>query len=300
MNGGNLMYLKKILGGMLSGSLFLVAFGLQARTLNLSNAEDQVAADRKIQCSTKDEKPVYYTWSGAAWSRTQGTPDRKLFRVEGMNVRQCISVEDRVRGTGWRIVSREIMLYLDPETEEVLETWDNPWTGETVDVIHVTNDPVNSRSANFAISEDGKVRTSPIRIEGDKFFLDFVIPLFYTNPLAGDYQKYVGNYYHAVEIFNFSGDVKELLDDRTDSVSPTIAWVRVAPWLPWMGMGGREGLMYFSATGQKLSGWRQMPDVLKREINRNYREYRNPPPADDKRRNQTSWTFFKQVIESRK
>jgi len=275
------------------------ASSLQAATLDLSTPEGRVAVERKIHCSVKDRKPVYYIWSGTAWARIQGVPDRKLFRLEGMNVRQCISVEDEKKGTGWRIVSREIMLYLDPESGEVLRTWKNPWTGEEVEVIHVTNDPVNSRGANFAVTDDGKMKPSPVKIKGGKFFMDLVIPLFYTNPLAGDYQNYVGNHYHAVEMFNFNGNAGELLDPELDSISPSISWVRMAPWLPWMEMGGREGLMYFNATGYKLSDWREMPRVMKEEIATSYPDYRKPPPVDDRRRNQTSWTFFRQALDER-
>jgi hypothetical protein len=34
------------------------------------------------------------------------------------------------RGTGYRYVSREILLYEDPVTEKPLTTWKNSWTGE--------------------------------------------------------------------------------------------------------------------------------------------------------------------------
>ena len=57
-----------------------------------------------------------------------------------MNVRQCVSVTNDQGEVGYRLISREVMLYLDPDTGEVLRTWDNPYTGETVDVIHVAND----------------------------------------------------------------------------------------------------------------------------------------------------------------
>ena len=62
-----------------------------------------------------------------------------------MNIRQCVAIEDPVRGVGYRMVSREIMLYLDPETNEVLRSFANPWTGADNEVIHVANDPVNGR-----------------------------------------------------------------------------------------------------------------------------------------------------------
>ena len=61
-----------------------------------------------------------------------------------MNIRQCATVQDAERGTGFKLVTREILLYQDPKTGEVLEKWENPWTGEEVDVLHVANDPVNS------------------------------------------------------------------------------------------------------------------------------------------------------------
>lgn len=261
--------------------------------------EGVVAIERKIHCSLRDQKPVFYIWKGTAWSRVAGEKDRNLFNVYGMNVRQCVTVRDRRLGVGYRMVSREIMLYLDPKSGKVLRTWENPWTGKKVNVIHVANDPVNSRAPNFGRTDRGRTKPSPVEVRGDKYFLDIVVPLFYPNPLGGDYQPYVGNYYHSAEIFNFAGDADELLNGAADSVSPSVAWVRMAPWLPWMEMAGRNGVMYFSATGFKLSGWEEMPAVLKREIEQNYPEYRRPPPVTDSRRNQTSWTFFKQELDRR-
>ena len=275
------------------------AFSLEAATIDPKTPAGWVAIDRKIHCSLKDQKPVYYIWKGTAWSRVQGERDRKLFNVEGMNVRQCITVQDDQKGIGWSMVSREIMLYLDPKSSKVLRRWKNPWTGERVKVIHVANDPVNSRAPTFALSDSGRLKPSQVSIKGDKFFVDIVVPLFYPNPLGGEYQPYVGNYYHSAEIFNFSGQTDELLDDDLDSISPSVSWVRIAPWLPWMEMAGREGMMYFSATGYKLLGWDEMPQVLKKEIAKNYPAYREPPPTDDQRRNQTSWTFFKQALDER-
>ncbi|HKL61895.1 MAG TPA: DUF1838 family protein, partial [Woeseiaceae bacterium] len=87
----------------------------------LSTGEGAVAAQRKIMCSLEDEKPVYYWWHGRAYSRMPGEADKLLFLVEGMNVRQCGTIRHPERGEGYRLVSREILLYKDPETGEVLE-----------------------------------------------------------------------------------------------------------------------------------------------------------------------------------
>ena len=165
----------------------LPVFGFAAK-LDLSKPDDANLALRKIQCSAKDNVPVTYFWHGEAFSRVPGEADRKLFRVQGMNTRQCVTVNDAQRGKGWRLVSREILLYLDPKTGEVLKTWQNPWTGKTVDVVQTINDPVNQPPV-FATGRDG----APMRWTGDaignNWWMTSTIPLFYPNPLGGDYHR---------------------------------------------------------------------------------------------------------------
>jgi hypothetical protein len=48
---------------------------------------------------------------GWVYSRLAGEPDRHLFIGESMNIRQSVSMTDTKRGTGYRMVSREVMLY---------------------------------------------------------------------------------------------------------------------------------------------------------------------------------------------
>jgi len=40
--------------------------------------------------------------------------------------------------------------------------------------------------------------------------------------------------------------------------------------------------------------------VVKREVEANYPEYKTPPPADDARPNETSWTYFKKKLDAKK
>lgn len=277
------------------GALAMAAPAL-AKPLDLSKGADALAAMRKVQCSTKDLKPVVYHWSGRAYSRVPGEPDRHLFNVEGMNVRQCVTINDPVKGPGFRLVSRELMFYLDPKTGEALKTWENPWTGKTVDVIHVANDPVNFPPM-FTTDAAGKPFSLNARVQNGRVFMASEIPLFYKNPLAGDYQPYVGNHYHAMEIFDFAADEADLLDPKTSEANAIVAWVRVAEWLPWMEMSGRSGLMVVNATGQTVDGIEGLPQVIRDQIKSDYPQYAAPPPADDKRPNETSWTYFKKVLD---
>ena len=267
--------------------------------IDLQTPEGVVTLNRRIHCSTEDGAEKTYLWQGRAYARRQGEPDKLLFGLLGMNVRPCVTVTNDQGQSGYRMVSREIMLYLDPKTGEILRQWDNPYTGDTVEVIHVANDPVNSRAANFGYGRDGKVARMPIEQVGDYWQMNIEVPLFYHNVLAGNYQKYVGGTYHATELFNFYGPHKDLLDDSLTSINPGVSWVRIAQWLPWMEMNGRDGLMYFNAQGSKLQQWDDLPDLLREEIAARYPDYRHAPPGDDQRPNETSWTVFKKALDAR-
>ncbi|MGI8934254.1 MAG: DUF1838 family protein [Phormidesmis sp.] len=189
-----------------------------------------------------------------------------------------------------------MMIYLDPETNEILETWNNPWTDQTNTVLTVANDPVNTSpmwadttGANLDFQTFGNTNT---------VFLTATIPLFYPNPLGGEYQSYVGGQYHAMEMFNFVANRAELitLPDR-DLEEVAVSWSRISPWLPWMEMGDRPGELVFHAASTRLSDWQQLPEPLKSQIAENYALYQDPPPLGDDRPNQTTWTNFLESLQ---
>ncbi len=275
----------------------ITALAVPAIALDLSSAEANLQAMRRIQCSAKDGETVVFGWTGTAFSRVPGERDRRLFRLEGMNIRQCGPLEGGSSDAEFRILTREIMLYLDPKTGEILRRWNNPWTGKTVDVIHVSNDPVNQ--VWTMKGRDGRPLSLPFVIQGEQWSLNMTVPLFYPNPLGGEYQDYVGGAYHATEMFNFFGRVNELENPEMDSIPVAVGWVRLSSWLPWMEMGDRAGLMYFHTAGRKLDSFEQLSEQMRAEIERNYPEYVNPPPLDDQRRNETSWSFFRKVLDAR-
>lgn len=261
--------------------------------LKPSDPSDVVKISRKIGCSLKDGEAITYHWTGNLYSRRQGERDKKLFMVEGMNVRACTAVSDPKRGNGYRLVSRELMLYKDPDSGAVLSTWDNPWSGETVDVIHVANDPVNF--GDFEMGRDGKPATWTATVEGDMWRSTTTVPLWYPSPLASEYEAEVGGTYHATEMFNFFGSKRDLLSSRTNTAQVHVGWVRVSDWLPWMKMNGREGTIYVHTAGRKLDRWDDLSDTMKNEIREHYPDYVGPPPLDDDRRNETSWLYYKRL-----
>lgn len=283
----------------IAGLFASLTAGSFAEQLDPNTAEGYVKINRKIHCSLNDKEEMVYRWFGRAFARVPGEPDKHIFNLEGMNIRQCVSVEDPQQGVGYRMVSKEIMLYLDPKTSEIVDGWQNPWTKQENEVIHVANDPVNSRGATFGKTKDGEIIPFKLQDISGTFLMNIEVPLFYTNPLGGDYQKYVGGTYHATEIFDFNGSTEELLDAGEDAAYPVVSWVRISRWLPWMEMGDRAGLLYFNAMGKKLKSYDELPAIMKTAIAERYPGYRHAPPVDDQRPNETSWTYMKKIIDQR-
>jgi hypothetical protein len=286
------------LGAVLAAAGAAPASAATGRTIDIGTPDGAIEAFRKIQCSTEDARPTVYYWSGETYSRVQGEPDRLLFRFEGMNVRQCTTVKDPVRGTGFRQVSREILFYMDPVTGKIVDEWKNPWTGETVEVLHIANDPVNFRAPIFPLTAEGKPYQTDLEVMGDHWWSTVTVPLFYRNPLAGDFQDYVGGMYQATEMFNFFGRMSDLTDPKRHSADVNVAWARVSDWLPWMKMRGRVGVVYFNGAGRKLDRYEDLPAGMRAAIEARAPIYREPPPVDDQRPNETSWTYFKKRMEA--
>ena len=271
---------------------------VQAREnqLDPSVTGDAIAIMRKIQCSTIDDREAVYAWEGKAYARRQGEKDKNVFNVIGMNVRACSTVRDDKRGLGYAMVSREILLYVDKDTGEIIDSWDNPWTGETVKVQHVENDPVNWKS--YEIGWDGKPSTFGGDIHGTQWNYRSTFPLWYPNPLGSAYQAEIGGTYHATEMFNFFGQTADLLDSRKSEAIVSVGWARLSDWLPWMKMNGREGVFYVHTSGFRLTNWEELDGRMKDYIAERAPLYRHAPPRGDDRKNMTSWKHYKMWREN--
>ena len=207
-------------------------------------------------------------------------------------------VSEPGKGYGYRMVSRELLLYTDPQTGAVLRTWKNPWTGKEVEVVHVANDPVNQPPLFAQGGPRGPFKWQPPIKEGKGFYA-LEVPLLYKNPLGGEYQDHVGGAYQAIEMFGFFFDEKDLLGPGEDCQT-MVSWARTSQWLPWMEMGSLAGWLQYTGHGQRVSGFDALPDLIKQEVAASYPEYTGPPPLDDTRPNETSWTYFKKRIDAKR
>lgn len=251
---------------------------------------------RRIECSAQPGAETVFHFSGQAFSRRSGEPDKLLFDLEGMLIRQASDLEDPDRGAGFHRLGREMMLIRDPGTGEMLDKWDNPYTGETVDVVQVANDHVNGRY--FEKLSNGQPFAPAITQHGIFWQMPLVLPIYRGNPLGAGYEAEMGGMYHAVELFTFTGIAEQIADPAVASLDVAVTWSRMSDWFPWMRMNGRDGLMYVHTTGSKIENFEALPDELIEIIDTRFPAFRSPPPVGDDLPMDTSWTEYRKIKET--
>ena len=230
---------------------------------------------------------TFLLWTGSLYAFVPNERKQHLFKIVGVSVSRCLPNNDN----SWDFTSRELTYYLDPRTEEVIHQWQNPWTEETLPVVHVANSPVQGLFKGVF----------PALVNGDT--TTFVFDLFtnYPNPLAGDerFRDYSPqSTYQATELFKFTVSTAELLDPKIPEVSQVIlSWDRIGPWLPWMKMGNKPGQLIYSAHGLKVNSFSELPEWLQTEINDRIPIYQDAPEHKLDQENITSWKYFKQHFQ---
>jgi hypothetical protein len=262
-----------------------------AQKLNLDKGEDALKAYVKVRGSldTSVETVVYD--EGYIYAVIPNQPIKLLFKLQMYNIARF-----RKTDSGYALITREMLAYEDPKTGEILKKWYNPWIKDSVEVLHVWNDPVNSTNTakDFGIPY--------MRLDGGRICFYIDVPLYYPSPLkkAEWPENSRSDFYQAAELFQFYVSEKDLNNKKLKSVPMDIAWTRFSDFLPWMRMGDKPGYLMYSSRGTKLSkGWVGLPQNIKDFVLSTNPSYAHAP-TEYVKPNMTSWKYFKKVMEERK
>jgi hypothetical protein len=262
-----------------------------SQPLDLAKPADLLTAYVKVRGSLdpKEETVVYD--EGIIYAVIPNQPIRAIFKLQMYNIARF-----EPNDSGYSLITREMLAYEDLQTGEILKEWKNPFTGETVEVIHVWNDPVNStnRSASFSIPWT--------RLGDGRICMHIDVPLFYPSPLKkAEWPKESrSDMYQAAELFQFFVSEKDINNRKLKSVPFDISWVRFSDFLPWMKMGDKPGYLMYSSRGWKVKGgFEALPAKIKDFVNANHPEYAHAPEKYGSP-NMTSWKYYKKIMEERK
>ena len=221
-------------------------------TFNFMDPEWNRDAYARLQGDLDMTKTRFGWLGGPVMGVVPGEKIRPLFYMEGFSACRLVPVEG-----GYRKLLREVVLYREMTPRgpgAVLETWDNPYTGETVKVVPILNDPFNYNiTLNYpdppsfgGLNQEKPPKLPfilPWSVKGDMLHLTTDIHLYYPNALQPDKwpRESSGSMVQVSELYRYYVSVADIKNPNLSQVPCSGCWSRVTPWLPWMLMGDRPG-----------------------------------------------------------
>jgi hypothetical protein len=234
-------------------------------SFDFTNAEWNRDAYCRLQGDLDLTKTRYGWLGGPVMAVVPNEKVKPLFWMEGFSACRLVPYENRINDTtvetGYRKLLREVVVYRQWTPKgpgAILETWDNPYTGETVRVVPIENDPFNYNITQFYPDPPsfGGLNTEkppkmplilPWSVKGDMLHLTTDIHLYYPNALQPDKwpRESAGAMVQVTELYRYYMSVKDMKNPNLTQVPCSGCWSRVTPWLPWMLMGKAAGHMLY-------------------------------------------------------
>lgn len=274
-------------GATMTRSRFGKGPALEGPYLDLRTGRGNQLAYARLQGDLDSSKQKYFWFKGYCSAIRPGKKIEDLVGASGFGV---IRLNTRPDGVIERMC-REIILYTDLKSGDVLQEWKNPFINETVKVVQVSNDPFNYLIEEYFPQPPtfgGLNKEKPPRVpfilpwyqHNEWLAMETHIHLAYPSALQPDKwpRESAGPVAQVSEYFAHHVLGADMQNEKLTTVDYRGTWNRVTPWLPWMLMGQMPGLIQyncFMGTAPDLS------DILSRQVmdyaEKNYKKYFNAP-----------------------
>jgi hypothetical protein len=236
------------------------AFGAAHGALDLSDPSGLLTAAVRLRASTNGA--LAFVWlSGVRF----GVVDTKLTPLYGL--KSCtMSYFNAAEDGTYKGRSLEVAYHSDLETNQRLETFRNPFTGETVDVPLTRTGPVNVilNAGGVVLPEFiGTKRVviesefRPATVRGDRVWIRFD-----SRSQVFDEGATEPSVLYS-EMTTYGGRLSDLNNPDLTLVPSGRSYSSVTSWRPWLENGGIDGHTTANATGDKVARLDDLPaDIL--------------------------------------
>lgn len=255
------------------------------RPLNLQDPRDNLYGFAKLW-GTIGPKAVKSAYYGVQYAIVGDQRAKPLFGYAGFGNNRNIILPD---GTV-KVLGKECGYFTDLASGEIIDHWDNPWTGEKVEVFPFLNDrwrgTLGLEQKVFKIGDSETTNNDmgkpaqkgapfllPWNRVGDQYLLGWDYAHEYTNPVTpeGWPKASTGVRANPSEHFVIFTPTNEIDDRSLPSARFHAGFMRQAPWWPWMKMGqsGVPGVLMGRMHSYKITGTEEdIPKAILKRVER--------------------------------
>lgn len=167
----------------------------------------------------------------------------------------------------------EVGYYSKFDEVEPLNDWQNPLTGEVVQLPHFVLGPVPRAYGPGMGQSSASFAPDPLNITmiGNRVYIPTLSKFKFPNSLTvekwGPYSSGPLTFWDSMLVY--SADVEDVFDDEKDHVDAVMHMQNFVSWAPFMKLGQSPGRTMVRAYGQHISGY----DALPKDIHANLKKY---------------------------
>jgi hypothetical protein len=231
--------------------------------------DPQTALDAYVRMRNRDDgKKSYTRYSGTFFAKVEGETAVPILGIEGMSWGTCKRQDD-----GTYVYSmQEAGYHTRLGTTEIVDEWDNPITGATVQPRHYRSGQTSVFAPGAVLRPNAppveglefKGVISPITVIGDTAWGSEDLYVKFPNPREryNDEQEWSGPFRVANSLATHSALVADIINADRDFVPSTMAYTTLNSWRPWMKMGQTPGIISWRLKGRKFESADEIGDWL--------------------------------------
>ncbi len=164
----------------------------------------------------------------------------------------------------------EVAYYSKFDTDEPINEWENPLTGEMIEVPHFVLGPLPRSYSPDMDSGAGSFAPDPLNITmiGDRVYIPTLTRIQMPNSLnTQEWGRYGGpptTFWDSMLVY--SADIEDVLDKEKTSVPAEMHMQNLVSWAPYFKLGDTPGRTMVRAYGQHISGFDDLPAKIRANL----------------------------------